>query len=109
MNKSAGLACFLKIVCQNEKCLKSKINSLVNLSNKNDQWDQSLICYKTWGNIKAQKDAGSINVLEYIEKSIKDEPEDLLEIISSRLYNNKYMIISRKIPNSEIFLAFIAV
>ena len=36
-NKLIGLACFLKIVCQNEKCLKSKINSSVNMSNKNGQ------------------------------------------------------------------------
>ena len=30
-NKLVGLTCFLKIVRQNEKCLKSKINSLVNM------------------------------------------------------------------------------
>ena len=37
-DKSVGLACFLKIVCRNEKCLKSKINSSVNLSIKNGQF-----------------------------------------------------------------------
>ena len=37
-NKSVGLACFLKIVCQNDKCLKSKINSSVNMSKKNCQF-----------------------------------------------------------------------
>ena len=37
-DKLLGLACFLKIVCQNEKCLKSKINSLTNISTKNGQF-----------------------------------------------------------------------
>ena len=37
-DKSVGLASFLKIVCQNQKHLKSKINSLVNMSNKNGQF-----------------------------------------------------------------------
>ena len=41
-DKSVGLAFFSKIVCQNEKYLKSKMNSSVNMSNKNGQffWDQ---------------------------------------------------------------------
>ena len=38
--KSVGCACFLKTVCQNEKCLKSKINIFVNMSNKSDQFFQ---------------------------------------------------------------------
>ena len=33
---------------------------------------------KTCSNIKAQKDAGSINLLEYREKSVKHEPKCLL-------------------------------
>ena len=37
-NKSVGLACFLKIACQNEKCLKFKLNSSVKMSNKNGQF-----------------------------------------------------------------------
>ena len=36
--KLAGLACFLKIVYQNEKSLKSKMNSSVNMSNKKSQF-----------------------------------------------------------------------
>ena len=32
-DKSVGLGCFLKKVCQNDKCLKSKIKSSVNMSN----------------------------------------------------------------------------
>ena len=41
-DKSVGLAFFSKIVYQNEKYLKSKMNSSVNMSNKNGQffWDQ---------------------------------------------------------------------
>ena len=34
--------------------------------------------FKTYSNIKAQKDAGSINLLEYLEKSAKHEAECLL-------------------------------
>ena len=37
-DKSVGLACFLKIVCRNKNCLKSKINSSVNVSIKNGQF-----------------------------------------------------------------------
>ena len=37
-DKLVGLACFLKVVCQDEKCLKSKINSSVNMWNKNGQF-----------------------------------------------------------------------
>ena len=37
-NKLVGLACFLKIVCPNAKCLMSKTNSSVNISNKNGQF-----------------------------------------------------------------------
>ena len=37
-DKWLGLACFLKIICQNEKCLKSKINSLANMANKDGQF-----------------------------------------------------------------------
>ena len=37
-DKSIGLACFLKIVCQNEKCLNFKINCSVNMSKKNGQF-----------------------------------------------------------------------
>ena len=37
-DKSVGLACFLKIVRQNEKFWKSKINSSANMSNKNGQF-----------------------------------------------------------------------
>ena len=36
--KSVRWACFLKTVCQNEKCFKSKINSFVNMSNKSGQF-----------------------------------------------------------------------
>ena len=38
---------------------------------------------KTCSNIKTQKDAGSINPLEYLEKSVKDESESLLNHDSS--------------------------
>ena len=42
---AVGLICFLKIVCQNEKYLKSQINSLVNMSNKNGQFfETSFLC-----------------------------------------------------------------
>ena len=34
--------------------------------------------FKTYSNIKAQKDAGSINLLEYLEKSAKHKAECLL-------------------------------
>ena len=45
-DKSVGLACFLKIVCQNEKCLKSNISSSVNMSNKNGQFCEiNYLCF----------------------------------------------------------------
>ena len=38
-SKLVGLACFLKIVCQNEKWLRVKISNIfVNMSNKNGQF-----------------------------------------------------------------------
>ena len=40
---AVGLICFLKIVCQNEKYLKSQINSWVNMSNKNFWWPTFLM------------------------------------------------------------------
>ena len=36
--KSVSLVCFFKIVCQNEKCLKIKMSSSVNMPNENDQF-----------------------------------------------------------------------
>ena len=45
-DKSVGLDCFLKIVCQNEKCLKSKINSSVNMSNEIGQFFEiNYLCF----------------------------------------------------------------
>ena len=42
---AVDLICFLKIVCQNEKYLKSQINSWVNMSNKNAQFfETSYLC-----------------------------------------------------------------
>ena len=45
-DKSVGSACFLNIACQNEKCCKSKINSSVNMSNKNGQFFEiNYLCF----------------------------------------------------------------
>ena len=45
-DRSFGLACFLNIVCQNEKRLKFKINNSVNMSNKNGQFFEiNYLCF----------------------------------------------------------------
>ena len=41
-------------------------------------WKSNWNYIKTCNNIKAQKDAGSINLLEYLEKSAKHEAEYIL-------------------------------
>ena len=83
MAKPVGSAQFLKIVCQNSKCLNSRINSSVNISNKICQFFYFncllvlasfrvlfvLICY---GDSIAKKLTSLLYIKQYTKKSISE-------------------------------------
>ena len=64
--KSVRWACFLKTVCQNEKCFKSKINGFVNMSNKSGQFFEiNYFCFFV-STAEQKSDLGIIIIIKII-------------------------------------------
>ena len=56
-------ACFLKTVCQNEKCFKSKISSFVNMSNESVQFFEINYCCFFVSTAEQKSDLGIIIII----------------------------------------------